>query len=357
MSIQDSRVVPSSRPQKSSMAWIRRLAVLGSVGALVAVGATPAIGQAAPNGAAPENTSTLGTQRITLVTGDVVTVTTGPDGRHAASVTPADPAAPGGFATVTAHGRTYVYPHAAMPLIASGKLDRELFDVTELAADGYDDAHTAALPLIVSYGPATPGRAAAAMAPPAGSTRTKLLASINGAALGEDKTQAARFWSAISGTPATAPGATRAGTAKPATALAQGIHKIWLDGKVKVDLAQSVPQIGAPQAWQAGYDGKGVSVAVLDTGIDATHPDLAGKIAQTQNFSSSPDVVDRFGHGTHVADTIVGSGAASNGARKGVAPGAQLYIGKVLGDDGSGSDRTSSPAWNGPRTPAPPSSA
>jgi subtilisin family serine protease len=81
-----------------------------------------------------------------------------------------------------------------------------------------------------------------------------------------------------------------------------------------------------------------VKVAVLDTGVDATHPDLAGRIKQTQNFTSSADTVDRFGHGTHVADIVAGSGAASNGSRKGVAPGADLLVGKVLGDDGAGYD-------------------
>jgi hypothetical protein len=77
-------------------------------------------------------------------------------------------------------------------------------------------------------------------------------------------------------------------------------------------------------------------VAVLDTGADATHPDLAGKIDEARDFSGSPDTGDRFGHGTHVAATVAGTGAGSNGTRKGVAPGARLLIGKVLDDSGSG---------------------
>ena len=52
--------------------------------------------------------------------------------------------------------------------------------------------------------------------------------------------------------------------------------------------------------------------------------------AVTANFTSSPDVSDKFGHGTHVAATIAGTGAAAGGTRKGVAPGAKLIIGKVL---------------------------
>lgn len=101
---------------------------------------------------------------------------------------------------------------------------------------------------------------------------------------------------------------------------------------------QSVPQIGAPQAWAAGYDGTGIKVAVLDTGIDPTHPDVAGRIKKTRNFTDDPDAVDHHGHGTHVASIIAGSGAASGGKFKGVAPGADLYIGKVLDAADTGSE-------------------
>jgi hypothetical protein len=103
-------------------------------------------------------------------------------------------------------------------------------------------------------------------------------------------------------------------------------------------VAADLTQIGAPQAWQAGYTGRGQTVAVLDTGIDATHPDLTGKVVASQDFTGSGDVVDHYGHGTHVAATIAGSGAASGGVHRGVAPDARLVIGKVLDDTGSGSE-------------------
>jgi hypothetical protein len=94
-----------------------------------------------------------------------------------------------------------------------------------------------------------------------------------------------------------------------------------------------------------------VTVAVLDTGIDDTFPDLAGRIAAEQNFSSSADTVDRFGHGTFVAAQIAGSGTASHGRRRGVAYGSRLLIGKVLGDDGSGqeSDIIAGMQWAAPQ--------
>jgi hypothetical protein len=116
------------------------------------------------------------------------------------------------------------------------------------------------------------------------------------------------------------------------------VAKLWLDGRVTATLKESVPQIGAPEAWAAGYDGHGVKVAVLDTGIDATHPDLVEQIDQKVSFVPDEDTSDVNGHGTHVASTIAGTGAAAGGAYRGVAPGADLIIGKVLNNSGSGMD-------------------
>ena len=99
--------------------------------------------------------------------------------------------------------------------------------------------------------------------------------------------------------------------------MSAGVGKVWLDAKRQPTLDVSVPQIGAPQAWAAGYTGESVPVGVLDTGIDDTHPDLAGKVLAAQDFTGSGDTLDRVGHGTHVASTITGSGAASGGSTRG----------------------------------------
>ncbi|WP_294002391.1 S8 family serine peptidase [Streptomyces sp.] len=229
-------------------------------------------------------------------------------------------------------GDLYVYPDAVVPYIAEGILDRRLFDVSDLVADGYDDAHTDGLPLIVSYVRGAAGRQADVQPP--GATRVRGLDGIGGAALTEDRSRSQSFWTAVtrSGTDT----AGRAATAKPA--FAAGIARIWLDGRVKADLADTAAQIGAPQVWAGGDTGQGVDVAVLDTGVDTGHPDLAGRIAATRSFVPDEDVQDHNGHGTHVASTIAGTGAASDGTEKGVAPGARLHIGKVLSNSGTGQD-------------------
>ena len=117
-----------------------------------------------------------------------------------------------------------------------------------------------------------------------------------------------------------------------------GIKFIQEDYKVQVSDATSVAQIGADTVWNSlGYDGSGIVVAVIDTGIDASHPDLQGKVVawyDVVNGKTTP--YDDNGHGTHVAGIIAGTGAV-NSQYIGVAPGAKLVGVKVLAADGSGS--------------------
>ena len=91
----------------------------------------------------------------------------------------------------------------------------------------------------------------------------------------------------------------------------------------------------AVQADRSRYDGSGVTVAVLDTGIERTHPAFAGISLIERDFSQDGDG-DVQGHGTHVAGTVFGRDVA--GQRIGVARGVtRALIGKVLGDTGTGS--------------------
>lgn len=95
-------------------------------------------------------------------------------------------------------------------------------------------------------------------------------------------------------------------------------------------------KIGAPAAW-AHTTGTGVVVAVLDTGVDYTHPDLAGQIINGPDYAvGDNDPKDKFGHGTHVAGIIVAK--ANNGIGvAGVAPGAKVLNIEVLNASGGGS--------------------
>ncbi|GGK85658.1 peptidase [Sphaerisporangium melleum] len=285
--------------------------------------------QATPVGVPP------GTHSVTLITGDVVTTrqTTG-SGRTGGTVAVHGPGgAPAQARIMEAGGDLYVYPESVLPYVAKGILDRRLFDISDLVADGYDDTRRDRLPLIVSYTDKASGLRPSG--PPPGTTRVRDLPSVQGAAISQDRARPADFWNAVT---AGAPAPTGRSGAGAAPAFGGGIARIWLDGTVRADLADTTAQIGAPEVWAGGDTGQGVDVAVLDTGADTEHPDLAGRIAATRSFVPEQDVTDRNGHGTHVASTIAGTGAASAGREKGVAPGAELHIGKVLSDGGSGMD-------------------
>lgn len=94
--------------------------------------------------------------------------------------------------------------------------------------------------------------------------------------------------------------------------------------------------IHAEDAWKTGVKGEGVVVGVIDTGVDVNHPDLAGKIVITKDFTEDNDNVDYHGHGTHVSGTIAGGNAS--GKNIGVAPQAKIMMAKVFNRKGQGND-------------------
>ncbi|WP_395574626.1 S8 family peptidase [Streptomyces sp. BK79] len=218
-----------------------------------------------------------------------------------------------------AGGHTFVVPADAARLVATGKLDKRLFDVTELSGAATRKAQKNGLKVIVGYRGGA--RATKADVRDAGTLR-RTLTSLNADAVQARHEDTPELWDAVTDGEKTA----------------SGIAHVWLDGVRRASLDRSVPQIGAPKAWAAGYDGKGVRIAVLDTGVDTTHPDLKNQVVASKNFSVSPDATDKYGHGTHVASIAAGTGAKAGAKYKGVAPGAELLNGKVLSDDGFGDD-------------------
>ena len=95
---------------------------------------------------------------------------------------------------------------------------------------------------------------------------------------------------------------------------------------------QADMQINADDVWDLSYTGNGVTVAVLDTGIDTDHPELVDSIAGGKGFGYS-SYEDDNGHGTHVAGIITANGLDTNA--KGVAPDAKVWMAKVCNAQGS----------------------
>ncbi|MEU8795889.1 S8 family serine peptidase [Streptomyces sp. NPDC048643] len=281
-------------------------------------------GSPSPLGSTPRTSPTESSpaQRwIPLITGDRIAVDS--KGR-ALSVRSAEGREDIPIRVETVGGHTYALPDDARRLVDNGRLDRRLFDITTLSTPAY--AQRQDVRLIVRYDDDRPtARRALRTTPGADVLRT--LTSIDADAITAPANGTSTLWSAIT-----------SGAARTTDrTVAPGIASVWLDAVVHASLDTSVPQIGGPEAWAAGFDGTGSRIAVLDSGIDTTHPDLAGQVVAEHNFSNSPTTGDGYGHGTHVASIAAGTGAKSGGRFKGVAPGARILNGKVLDDTGSGS--------------------
>ena len=266
-----------------------------------------------PTASDPQPGTSSGATRVTLVTGDVAELTTLPNGAEEARLV-GGTSSNDGVHAFTQAGDAYLVPASARSLLAQDKLDLELFNVSELVEEGYDDG----VPVIVDY--RTPRGVAAdgELPAPDGTARSESLPSIGGVAARTVAEEGDAFWADISA------GAPRA------------IEKVWFDAPIEATLDESAAQIGAPAAWERGLTGDGVTIATLDSGIDTSHPDFEGRIVATADFTGGNSVADLAGHGTHVASIAAGSGAASVGKYRGIASDADLLVGKILGDDGTG---------------------
>jgi subtilisin family serine protease len=295
---------------------------------------------------------------VTLLTGEVVDVRSDAEGRAAVQVRDHDQPY---RSYREPSGDVYVVPLAVTSLV-DRVLDRELFNVTGLVRQRLDDASVDTVRLIVQREPGVDLRARV------GATEAERpLPSIGAVATAvpkDDATAAGDLLAELADAAEAAPRAEAAG----------GIAHVWLDGRVTAlasatpaapagraatrvaaqapaELDRNLVQVGADDAWAAGFRGDGVTIGVLDTGVDATHPDLAGRVDAAESFVVDLGPEDRHGHGTHVASIAAGTGAGSGGARSGVAPGARLVSGRVVDDEGYGfeSDAIAGMEWAAPQ--------
>src|SRR5215469_14347292 len=141
-------------------------------------------------------------------------------------------------------------------------------------------------------------------------------------------------------------------SALPALEADAAIESVTIDHPMKLmdDTTDSV--VGASSTWNSGFTGAGIGVAVIDSGINDSHPDLwdsahtYSRVVYHQDFTGTPTTnssganYDLYGHGTHVAGIIGGNGSLSGGQYEGVAPGVTLIDLRALDANGSGSDST-----------------
>jgi serine protease AprX len=120
---------------------------------------------------------------------------------------------------------------------------------------------------------------------------------------------------------------------------AAAVRGISVDRPIVGTSDPTATTIGARWVNEAlGFDGTGVGVAIIDSGVTKSHDDLGGnRVVHFVDFVDLlPQPHDGYGHGTHVAGIIAGSGYDSGGARRGVAPGAHLVVLRTLNDQGEG---------------------
>jgi hypothetical protein len=309
----------------------RRFRIAGAVLAAIALASTSAAGAGAADPSAPGSSTEhsaraasravgapSGAVPVRLVTGELFLVDVGRSGPP--GVAPVDEGLAVTWSSTTdAAGDVHVVPDTARPWL-DDVLDPRLFNVSALVRDGYGADERPVLPVIVTY---TDGPV-----PVPGVTTTQELPSIGGTVGFVDPAGARALGAAI-----TLHG-DEDGTPFP------GVERIWLDALVEASRYESTPaatgaDAAAPELEQpvASVAG-GVTIAVVDTGVDADHPGLAGRLGAAEVFAAGASTGDALGHGTNVA-LMATSGAAGTDAEGGSAD-VRLVSAKVLDDAGRG---------------------
>ncbi|HLQ72164.1 MAG TPA: hypothetical protein VK142_10215, partial [Bacillota bacterium] len=208
------------------------------------------------------------THHITLITGDQVIVKESLDGTLDIDIESIDrEGKESQFEKLEKDDDIYVFPQDMVPFTEE-KLDPELFNITRLIEDGYSDEEMDHIPLIITWKDSD--SLSSYMQENKGLfsrlNSEKKLTSIHSISAKLDKDDAASFHEEMYTY-------TKRGMVE--SPYFDGIVSyIRLDRKLEAALGESVPQIGAPDVWKTGYDGSGMTIAVIDSGIDGNHPDL-----------------------------------------------------------------------------------
>ena len=303
---------------RSSTAWVAAATAM----VLALVPAAQAWSQTQPSGSTAAQSPAGVVKTITLITGDQVAVST--DGQYTVGPPPGQTLHTRLMERQDSDGHHLAIPLDVLSLVDAGSLDTRLFDLNELLSGGYNDK-LGQLPLLVAY---KPGQRSSLQAPGAMTalTPSRELPDLGMVAVAQQRATAVEAWHGLTT------------LTNGQLALRPGIAKVWLDAKSRLSLDVSVPQIGAPTAWAAGYRGDGVTVGLVDSGVDDSHPDLAGRIVDRVDLTTEADNIDHNGHGTHVASIIGGNGAASDGKYTGVAPHVKFLVAKACTTDGTCDD-------------------
>ncbi|WP_158056052.1 S8 family serine peptidase [Halorussus halophilus] len=255
----------------------------------------------------PENATT---ERVTLITGQTVTVVETDNGTEYRVSSDEQ------MRKVSTGNATYVFPVG----VDFSKFDRQLFDVDFLRSQNLADDETDTLPIIVSeaerdhFFVASSSDTGGMLDSVAGTDRRATLDSIDAAAGAIDKGHSKAAYADL--------------------AADDSIEQVSLDVKYKLDLQSTDEAVSASSARQTyGVSGNDMKIAIVDSGIDESHPAIDRVVDQRDFTDDTPNTApDPRGHGTHVAGIV----ASDNETYTGMAPNASLMDVRVLNSQGWG---------------------
>ncbi|GAB3406765.1 hypothetical protein [Flindersiella endophytica] len=238
---------------------VRRALVALLIGAL-AVLTAPAAAPASPGVGKPAAYPAGAETTVTLITGDQVRLIKQAKGYRA--VASAGRGRTGVvFGTQQLGDSVWVFPSDTVALVASGRLDRRLFEVSALTEYGYGDDRQATIPLIVEH---SKGELVPAL--PRGAARTRELDSISSSLVRQDKRTATGFWTWLTGSTATIPGRRLVLDG----AYTNGVRRVWLDAPTDAALGGSVPRTDVPPVGVRTPVSTALEPELYDVSVDIT---------------------------------------------------------------------------------------